>query len=81
MLLRARAIENQCYAIGVNRVGQDPVCEYVGGSMIVSPYGNVVASCGVEECIAEGVVDIDFVTSYREKFSAVTSGDSFTLNL
>lgn len=81
VLLRARAIENQCYAMGVNRVGKDPVCEYVGGSMLVNPYGEVVASCGEKECIAEGVVDIDFVTSYREKFSTVKSGDSFNLNI
>lgn len=81
ILLRARAIENQCYAVGVNRVGCDPVCEYAGGSMVVNPYGEVVASCGDEECIAVGEVDMEFVSSYREKFSAVKSGDSFRLNL
>lgn len=81
ILLRARAIENQCYAVGVNRVGRDPVCEYAGGSMVVNPYGEVVASCGDEECVAVGEVDMEFVSSYREKFSAVKSGDSFRLNL
>lgn len=38
-LLRARAIENQCYVAGVNRMGTDPTCEYSGGSAIIDPYG------------------------------------------
>ena len=38
-LLRARAIENQCYVAGVNRIGTDPACEYSGGSAIIDPYG------------------------------------------
>ena len=38
-LLRARAIENQCYVLGVNRVGKDPYCEYSGGTAGIDPYG------------------------------------------
>lgn len=31
ILIKARAIENQCYVIGANRTGQDPTCNYIGG--------------------------------------------------
>ena len=44
-LLVARAIENQCYVAGVNRVGSDPSCEYCGGSVIIDPYGKAIAAC------------------------------------
>ena len=45
VLLRARAIENQVYCIGVNRVGKDDLCEYIGGSCAIHPYGHPVAEC------------------------------------
>jgi predicted amidohydrolase len=49
-LLVARAIENQCYVAGVNRVGTDPACDYCGGSVVIDPYGKQIATCadGVE---------------------------------
>ena len=43
-LLKARAIENQCYVLGVNRIGEDPYTKYNGGSMIIAPTGEVIAS-------------------------------------
>ena len=45
-LLRARAIENQCYIAGVNRVGEDPNTSYPGRSLIVDPQGKIVADAG-----------------------------------
>lgn len=45
VLLQARAIENQCYVLGVNRVGTDPVATYNGGSIILNAYGKTVAAC------------------------------------
>ena len=44
-LLRARAIENQCYVIAVNRTGKDPYCDYCGGSAVIDPYGHTLAAC------------------------------------
>ena len=43
ILLRARAIENQCYVIAANRVGDDPVSHYNGGSQIIDPIGRIIA--------------------------------------
>lgn len=42
-LLRARAIENQAYCLGVNRTGNDPNCQYDGGSALVAPNGELLA--------------------------------------
>ncbi|MBI5243902.1 MAG: carbon-nitrogen family hydrolase [Elusimicrobia bacterium] len=46
-LLRARAIENQAYVVGVNRIGREPGgLEYGGNSMVFDPMGMVVLDCG-----------------------------------
>ncbi len=79
-LLRARALENQCYVAGVNRVGTDPVCEYSGGSAIISPYGKTIAECAwnVEEA-ASAEIDIEALKAFRKKFSVLEDADEFTL--
>lgn len=50
-LLRARAIENQCYVLGVNRVGNDPKLNYNGFSSIIDPMGVELISVPLEEKI------------------------------
>jgi predicted amidohydrolase len=59
-LLRARAIENQAYVLGVNRVGTGGRIEYSGDSCIVDPFGEVLAAgeAGTEQTIT---ADIDAV--------------------
>jgi predicted amidohydrolase len=66
-LLRARAIENQAYVVGVNRCGTDPYHEYVGRSMIVDPSGQVLADAGDGERVITAKSDIDWLRDYREK--------------
>lgn len=80
-LLRARAIENQCYVIAVNRVGKDPYCEYCGGSAIIDPYGHTLAACtdGQEEC-AEATVDMEELEAFRKKFPVLDDADDFSLS-
>ena len=75
-LLVARAIENQCYVAGVNRVGTDPSNEYSGGSMVVDPYGKVIAWCedGVQ-MIAQADVDMDMLEAFRAKFPVLNDAD------
>lgn len=75
-LLVARAIENQCYVAGVNRVGTDPSNEYGGGSMVIDPYGRMIASCedGVE-CSASAEIDIPMLEAFREKFPVLNDSD------
>jgi predicted amidohydrolase len=45
-LLRARAIENQAYMVGVNRVGSDPNLIYAGDSAVFGPLGERILECG-----------------------------------
>ena len=79
-LLVARAIENQCYVAGVNRVGTDPSCEYHGGSVIIDPYGRTIASCAAgEECEATAEVDMEKLMAFREKFPVLDDADNFGL--
>ena len=75
-LLVARAIENQCYVAGVNRVGTDPACDYCGGSVVIDPYGRHIATCadGVE-CEATAEVDMAALEAFREKFPVLRDAD------
>lgn len=77
-LLHARAIENQCYVCGVNRVGNDPACEYSGGTMCIDAYGRDVEVCqsGVESAITVEL-DIDKLNSFRKKFPVLKDRDIF----
>ncbi|MBO4661349.1 MAG: nitrilase family protein [Bacteroidaceae bacterium] len=69
ILLQARAIENQCYVLGVNRVGQDPACAYNGGTMAVDAYGRVMDSVPDNMAgVITSVLDIDRLNSFRQKF-------------
>lgn len=63
-LLRARAMENQCYVIGVNRIGDDPNCHYSGDSALIDAYGH-----NAEE------IDMDSLNSFREKFPVLNDAD------
>lgn len=75
-LLVARAIENQCYVAGVNRVGTDPACEYCGGSIIIDPYGKTMVACTMgEECEASAEVDMEKLNAFREKFPVLNDAD------
>ena len=77
-LLHARAIENQCYVIGVNRVGSDPHCEYCGASAIIDPYGRDIATCTIsEECTATAELDMTLLNKFREKFPVLKDRDVF----
>lgn len=77
-LLRARAIENQCYVVGVNRVGKDPNCQYCGCSTVIDPYGNPIVECEPDkECFVKATLDIDTLTAFRKKFPVLRDGDSF----
>lgn len=68
-LLVARAIENQAYVVGVNRVGPGGGIDYVGDSVIVDPMGAVIAgSPEGEEAILQGDVDLAVVEEVRSRY-------------
>ncbi len=64
-LLMARAIENQMYVVACNRVGTSRGTEFFGHSMIISPWGEVLAEGGEEEAILTASLDLDEVPRVR----------------
>jgi predicted amidohydrolase len=66
VLLQARAIENQAYVIGINRVGSGGGLEYRGDSQIVDPWGEILASAAGNETLLFAEVDPEVVRQARE---------------
>lgn len=81
-LLLARAIENQCYVVGVNRVGKDGNgIDYTGGSAIIDPKGEPIAQADDQkETMIQAVFDRDALASFREKFPVLEDRDNFSIN-
>ena len=75
-LLTARAIENQCFVAGVNRVGNDPSNQYCGGSRLIDPYGKIMAECedGAEMAVTADI-DMEMLNAFREKFPVLNDAD------
>lgn len=67
-LLNARAIENQAYVVGVNRVGTGGSLVYGGGSRFVGPFGENLAEAGDTETILYAEVSHEAVVETRERF-------------
>ncbi|HEY6063652.1 MAG TPA: nitrilase family protein, partial [Chitinophagaceae bacterium] len=79
-LLQARAIENQCYVVGTNRVGNDGNnIHYSGESMIVDPLGEVLYTKKEEEDIFTITLDKTHLQSVREKFPFLRDADRFQI--
>lgn len=71
VLLQARAIENQAYVIGVNRVGQDQFLQYQGESQAFDFYGRLQAELGIDEGICSLEVDREALLAWRDEFPAL----------
>ena len=67
-LLQARAIENQAYVVGCNRVGDGGKLHYTGDSRIIDPMGEVLAAASGIETILSAEVDAAVVAQTRERF-------------
>jgi predicted amidohydrolase len=65
-LLQARAIENQAYVVGANRVGTDPYFNYTGRSIIVDPQGEIIADAAGREGHIHSLLDLAGLRKYRE---------------
>ncbi len=66
-LLKSRAIENQCYVAGVNRVGNDPKLHYNGFSSVFDPMGKEIIAIENEEKIITAEIDKTYVDAVRKK--------------
>ncbi len=67
-LLQARAVENQCYVAGVNRVGQGGGQSFAGGSVILDPLGEPLARAGDGESVISAEIDPGVVARVRREF-------------
>jgi len=67
MLLMARAIENQIWTVGCNRVGESGGTRFFGHSMVVDPWGEIVAEAGEEETILTVRIDLGAVEEARKR--------------
>lgn len=67
VLLQARAIENQCFVVAVNRVGDDPNNEFNGHSMVVAPWGEVLMKDQTDEGMYFLEIDLHEVESVRKR--------------
>lgn len=79
-LLRARAIENQSYVIGVNRCGTDPRgLEYSGKSAVYDPLGDTVTDLGSTEGCATATLNLGNVGAVRRKLPFQQDADRFSI--
>ena len=75
-LLVARAIENQAYVLGVNRVGSDPSCTYSGDAVILDPDGAVMSGCEpCREGWCSAELDMNKLALARDRFPVLRDAD------
>ena len=79
-LLRARAIENLSYVVGVNRVGDDPSCHYNGASALIDYLGTTLAELPADKAgVLRGEATKEALEAFCAKFPALRDADSFEL--
>ncbi|NOT50401.1 MAG: nitrilase family protein [Chitinophagaceae bacterium] len=80
-LLQARAIENQCYVVGVNRVGDDGNnIHHSGDSMVIDPLGEVLYTKKEEEDIYTITLDRSHLETVRTKLPFLKDADRFMIS-
>ena len=76
VLTRARAIENQCYLIAANRVGDDQFCHYRGESLVANTKGNTIVEADANgACAITADLDFDKLDYVRGKFKVLEDRD------
>lgn len=80
-LLIARAIENQCFVIGVNRIGADGNSfAHSGDSMVINPRGEIISTTKAnEESIETVTLDYNYLSEFRKVFPVGLDADDFDL--
>jgi len=79
-LLRARAIENQAFVLGVSRSGMDGEgIDHLGGSCVVDPRGQIKHLLGPEPGILSFSIELKKIREFREKFPVWKDSDMFSL--
>jgi omega-amidase len=78
ILTRARAMENQSYLLGTNRVGRDGTgVVSIGGTCTINPIGGEILRMDKDPALGTSVLDLEKLRSFRDKFPAWKDADSF----
>jgi omega-amidase len=81
VLTRARAIENQCYFLGVNRAGIDGLgTVHTGGTCAIDPMGSIMRKMDKQAGVLSCTLDLNKLKDYREKFPVWKDADQFELD-
>ena len=82
ILIRARAIENQCFVAGVNRVGTDGNgIKYAGDSMLINHLGEITANAGLDmPRVVTGEISINELLEFRAGYPFMNDADDFSIN-
>lgn len=81
-LLRARAIENQCFVAGSNRIGTDGMgIRYNGNSCIVNARGELLSSSGDTECSISADLSMEELSEFRNNFKVFRDADEFEISM
>lgn len=79
-LLKARAIENLSYVVGVNRIGQDGQgIEYNGHSSVISPKGEIIYTNEGMEAVRTTDLNANALHAFRDRFPSYVDADDFTI--
>ena len=77
-LIRARAIENQCFVLAANRVGKDQVTDYNGYSAVIDAYGQTIVEADQQtECVITANLDLQRQNVFRKRFPTWKDADAF----
>lgn len=80
-LLRARAIENQVYVVGVNRIGSDGIGnDFTGGSAILDCLGKPIVACKDRKMNGTAVLSRQSQEAFRAHFPAALDADAFAID-
>lgn len=78
ILLQARAIENQCFVVGCNRIGQDVNnLTYTGSSQIIDPKGNIISKLIDSPGIVSASISKTERETFKKKFNVLSDADQF----
>jgi predicted amidohydrolase len=77
MLNRVRALENQCYLVCANCCGMNNGIQFVGHSMVVDPWGTVLAGAGDEETVVETRIELSKTAEARSHFPGLAGRKPF----
>ena len=80
-LIRARAIENQCFVAGVNRVGTDGNgIKYAGESLLINHLGEIRADAGLDmPCVVTGDISMNELLEFRAGYPFMNDADDFSI--